>query len=461
MPDNLGQMGGNKRSQGYRLDAGGVVAESGPFIGEVMNNIDPTHSGRLQVYIETFGNVDKNDSSGWRTVSYMTPFYGETQHSGTTTGTGTSPGNSHTYGMWFTPPDIGVKVMCFFINGDPSYGYYVGCIPTDGMNNMIPAIADNKTEVNNEDQEIFEDPKFYEQEKPTHTSIQATMHQQGLEDDDVRGPITSSAQRESPSNVYGISTPGRPVYAGGYDDGTIKPQLESGELTDEDVKVIGRRGGHSFVMDDGDISGNSQHIRIRTSKGHQITMSDDGDTFYITHANGKSWIEMGYEGTVDVYSSNSVNVRTEGSINLHAEDDINMYAGRNFNIKGNKSVTIESPLKIGVKSDGTIATVSGGQTTTKAGGNYAVVAPRIDWQDAPTLDVAPIPPTKYADVKYDKKWVADPDKIDSIVTRAPTHEPYEGHDEGIDVRKQFPQSDIDEEIVNTIINNGKVPPPEY
>lgn len=287
MPDNLGQMGGNKRPQGYRLDAGGVVAENGPFIGEVMNNIDPTHSGRLQVYIESFGNIDKKDSAGWRTVSYMTPFYGETQHSGTTEGTGTSPGNSHTYGMWFTPPDIGVKVMCFFINGDPSYGYYIGCIPTPGMNNMIPAIANNKTEVNNQSQEIFEDPKFYEQEKPVHSSVQATMHQQGLEDDNIRGPIASSAQRESPSNVFGVSTPGRPVYAGGYDDGTIKPQLESGELTGDDVNVIGRRGGHTFVMDDGDISGNSQHIRIRTSKGHQITMSDDGDTFYITHANGK------------------------------------------------------------------------------------------------------------------------------------------------------------------------------
>ena len=62
MPDNLGQMGGNKRSQGYRLDAGGVVAESGPFIGEVMNNIDPTHSGRLQVYIETLVNSISNSN---------------------------------------------------------------------------------------------------------------------------------------------------------------------------------------------------------------------------------------------------------------------------------------------------------------------------------------------------------------------------------------------------------------
>ena len=459
MPDNIISNKGGGRV--YRRDSNASLSDSGPFIGEVMYNNDPVRSGRLQVYIEGFSKLDKKDPSGWRTVSYMTPFYGETQHSGTTTGTGTSPGNSHTYGMWFTPPDIGVKVMCFFVNGDPNYGYYIGCVPTPELLHMVPGIAENTTEINHKDKALHEDPRFYDLEKPVHTSMQATMHQQGIEEDTIRGPIKSSAQRESPSNVFGISTPGRPVYAGGYTDKTVKTELESDSVELDDMKVIGRRGGHSIVMDDGDLEGNSQHIRIRTSKGHQITMSDDGDTFYITHANGKSWVEFGKEGTVDLYSSNSVNVRTEGSINLHAEDDINMYAGRNFNIKGNESVTIESPLKIGVKSDGTIATVSGGQTTTKAGGNYAVVAPRIDWQDAPTLDVAPIPPTKYADVKYDKKWVADPDKIDSIVTRAPTHEPYEGHDEGIAVRKQFPQSDIDEEIVNTIINNGKVPPPEY
>ena len=457
MPDNIASNKGGGRV--FRTDSNASLSDRGPFIAEVMYNNDPVRAGRLQVYIEGFSKLDKKDPTGWRTVSYMSPFYGETPHSGTTEDVGTYPGNSNSYGMWFTPPDVGIKVLCFFVNGDPNYGYYVGCIPSVELLNMVPGIANNETTINHKNKEMNEDPRFYDLEKPKHTSVESTMHQQGLEDDAIRGPINSSAQRESPSTVYGISTPGRPVYAAGYKDNEIKKELESDTVELDDMKVIGRRGGHTFVMDDGDLEGKSQHIRIRTSKGHQITMSDDGDTFYITHANGQSWVEFGKEGTVDLYSSNSVNVRTEGSINLHAEDDINMYAGRDFNIKGKESVTIESTMKIGVKSDGTIATVSGGQTTTNAGGNYAVVAPRIDWQDAPTLSVASIPLTKFADVKYDKKWVSDPEKIDSIVTKAPTHEPY-GDRSGIDVRKQFPRTAIDEEIVN-IINNGKVPPPEY
>jgi|SaaInlStandDraft_3_1057020.scaffolds.fasta_scaffold24142_2 hypothetical protein len=449
------------RTRAYDLDVGATPADTGPFIGEIMNNTDPIRMGRIQVYIDRFGKTDKNDPTGWRTVSYLTPFYGETQHSGTDIGTGTSPGNSHAYGMWFAPPDIGVNVLCFFVNGDPSFGYYIGCVPSTGLNHMIPGIADNTTEINHKNLEVSASNQFYNQEKPRHTSRYATVHQQGLEDDNVRGTITSSVQRETPSNVYGISTPGRPVYSGGYTDANIKSSIAGNEqTTTADIKVIGRRGGHSIVMDDGDLEGNNQMVRIRTEKGHQIVMSDDGDSFYITHANGQSWVELGKEGTVDVYSSNSVNVRTEGSINMHADDDINMYAGRNVNIKGNQTVTIETPGALGLKSDGTIALVSGGQTTIKSGGNFAAVAPRIDLNDASTLSVAPIPVSTFDDVKYDGTWQPDPGKISSITTRAPTHEPYNSHNSGVATVSQFPREQLNTDII-TLIGNAKVDPPSY
>jgi hypothetical protein len=45
------------RPQNYKLDRGGVPSEFGPFVGIVMNNVDPTRAGRLQVYIETFAVV--------------------------------------------------------------------------------------------------------------------------------------------------------------------------------------------------------------------------------------------------------------------------------------------------------------------------------------------------------------------------------------------------------------------
>ena len=435
------------RTKGYKLDRGGMPADTGPFIAEIMNNVDPTRNGRVQVYIEEFAKGDKNDPSGWRTVSYLTPYYGKIEHNGTTEGVGTSVGNAQSYGMWFTTPDVGVKVMCFFVNGDPGYGYYTGCVPENGLTHMVPAIADNVTEINHKDKAISEDPRFYEKEKPKHTSVTATMYQQGLDKDTVRGPINSTVQRESPSNVYGISTPGRPVYANGMYDAKIKETL-AGEVEPQDVKIIGRRGGHSLVMDDGDLEGVNQMVRIRSATGHQITMSDDGETFYITHANGQSWLEFGKSGTIDLYSSNSVNVRTQGTINLHADEDININAGKKLNIQSGTGVDIKSVGNVNLESTA----------------NIALGGLRIDLnKDGASTLTTDITTNTFTDnILKDTGWVPEETpSLSSIVTRAPTHEPYSLHNEpapGL-------TSPIDREKLNTqvidLINNLKVEPPKY
>ena len=146
MAENIQRSKG--QPEGYKLNRGGMSSESGPFIGIVVNNVDSTRQGRLQVYIETFAGpvpkgkpVWKTNTTLWRTVSYCPPFYGATPKGGSA-GTGTFvQGNQQSYGMWFTPPDIGVSVLCFFVAGDPKQGYYVGCIPDQGITHMIPAIG--------------------------------------------------------------------------------------------------------------------------------------------------------------------------------------------------------------------------------------------------------------------------------------------------------------------------------
>ena len=280
MSENIQRSRG--RPQNYKFDRGGMPAEMGPFIGVVVNNVDTTRQGRLQVWIAQFGSTDKDgtpdltDPTLWRTVSYCPPFYGATPQLGTSAQYGTYPGNRNSYGMWFTPPDLGTQVLCFFVGGDPGQGYYVGCIPEDGINHMIPAIgsstryvAGNKTqenyfrnttllpvtEINDLSKGISENPKFYEAPKPVQSVVAAILFQQGLDRDPIRGPIRSTSQRESPSSVYGISTPGKPIYQGGLDPKTIRKQLESNAIKPQDIVVIGRQGGHTFVMDDGDLEG--------------------------------------------------------------------------------------------------------------------------------------------------------------------------------------------------------------
>lgn len=473
------------RGQGYKFDRGGNPAEFGPFVGEVKNNVDSNRSGRLQVYIEQFGGEDPDNKSLWRTVSYVPPFYGSVMQSGTDVGTGDYVGNPQSYGMWFTPPDIGTLVICFFVAGDPNQGYYIGCIPDDSVNHMIPAIGASKnfdlgdskdknyfseatqlpvTEINVENQEIDKNPRFFDQKKPVHSYVAGIMLQQGLINDTIRGPITSNSQRESPSSVYGISTPGRPVYQAGLNEN--KENIVDKTNTDakrlEDVKIIARRGGHSIVMDDGDLQGFDNLIRIRTSKGHQITMSDDGDCFYIIHANGQSWIELGTEGTVDVYSTNSVNVRTEGEINLHADKNINMYAGESINIKS-KKVKINSSNELDVAAVGQLSLYGKGGMGILSEGNLGIKSEGGGWDGGGSLNFKGgtidlnggngpgkvSKPTLLEDLELPDTifqdqvgWKVEEGKLTTIVTRAPTHEPYPYHNRGVEARVDLDEGDV-------------------
>ncbi len=459
----------------FKFDRGGTAAEMGPFVGRVVNNVDPVRSGRLQVFIEQFSTGDGENPETWRWVSYLSPFYGSTEPSTAETGTGTYPGNQQSYGMWFTPPDLGTRVMCFFVNGDPDLGYYIGCIPEPGINRMIPAmgavprdqyrVQNNSqaeyfanaaqlpvTEINNNNEAITNNPRFFDQPKPVHSYQSAIFFQQGLVNDTERGPIGSSAQRESPSTVYGISTPGQPIYQGGLDPNTIRRQLLAGDVKPQDVKVIGRQGGHTLVMDDGNLDGANSLLRLRTAKGHQITMSDSGNFFYITHANGQSWIELGSEGTVDIYSTNSVNVRTQGDINLHADRDINMFAGRNFNVSSGVATNIGSTTALNLASEQALTVYGVASVGIRSDASLNLKGLTGGWKCTGPLALSGLPlllnsggggdvkrpklfaKTILSDTKFDysRGWQVDPNGINSIVTRAPTHEPYPYHNQGTD-----------------------------
>jgi len=462
----------------YKFDRGGTPAEMGPFIGQIMNNVDPTRSGKVQVFIKQFasGQPAANPQT-WRWVNYLPSFYGATEKTSTSAGAGTYPGNQQSYGMWFTPPDIGTDVMCFFVEGDPNQGYYIGSVIQDSLTHMLPAIGAAKkgefvtqnkaqsdyfgnapqlpvTEINSANEGINRNPRFFEQPKPVHSFQAAIFFQQELDKDPERGPIISNAQRESPSTVYGISTPGQPIYQGSNDPNTIRKQLSSGSLTPQDVKVIGRKGGHTLVMDDGDLENNNALFRLRTAKGHQIMMNDSENFFQFIHANGQTWIELGSEGTVDVYSTNSVNVRTEGTINLHADKDINMFAGGNINLKSNAAtnigavttmniasqaeMTIYGQSTVGIKANGSLA-LQGKTTASVSGGtSLRLSAARIDLNGLPATPVKTpklYPKTTLDDTTFNNStgWQVQPNGLESIVTRAPTHEPYPYHNQGVSV----------------------------
>ena len=467
------------RPSSYKQDRGGAPAEYGPFFGKVKNNIDPTRSGRLQVYIEAFADATEDDNTKWITVNYMPPFYGATPPNKTAkVGAGEFPNNQNSYGMWFTPPDLGVTVICVFVDGDRNKGFYIGVVPENGVNHMIPAIGAESnyvpgnpnqeayfvnaalmpvTEINTNNETLNNAGRFFDAKKPVQSVVAAALFQQGLTDDTERGPIRSSAQRESPSACFGISTPGTAIYQGGLKPADLRAKLNSGEVKPAELAVIGRMGGHTLVMDDGDIDGNNQLFRLRSAKGHQVMMNDTGNFIYIAHANGQTWIELGVEGTVDIYSSNSVNVRSQGDINLHADRDITMWAGRDIRMHAEQDMILEatrnaaisaqadfklySKATLYVKADGTMG-IQSASGTWNAGNQFTVTAGGIDLNGpaAPAVPAPqPIAKVKLDTVKFstNKGWVKDTGNLETICNRVPTHEPWPYHNLGVNVKIEY------------------------
>ena len=457
-----------------KADAGGAILRELPVFGVVKNNIDPIRSGRLQVYISDASGKDSNDSTSWVTVSYMSSFYGVTTPSSANTGYGEYIKNPNSYGVWNSPPDIGTTVICVFINGDPNYGFWIGCVPQPDALQMVPAIGgtDNivanageakglggavrlpVTNINTNNPGIANTGKFLTDAKPVHSYVASILAQQGLIRDPIRGVIGSSAQRESPSRVgWGVSTPGRPIYEGGFTDETIAAAATNDKPTG--LKVVARRGGHTLVMDDGDILGRDQLVRLRSSLGHQILMSDDGQTLFIIHANGQSYIELGKEGTIDMYATNSVNVRTQGDLNLHADNNINMNAGKALNISAD-TIAISSEKETTQKVGTDFSLYASGKYTTKIDGqmSFASGADASFYSDVVTYingskinlntgasslvpqEVKPLPIVAHTDTLNDatKGWVAAPGKLLSIVSRAPAHAPWASANQGVDVK---------------------------
>jgi hypothetical protein len=453
-----------------------------PIICTVMNTVDPTHQGRIAVYPSENLDKDAYNANNWLWVGRLASFAGQTAPIGPDEigEYGSYTQNPSSYGQWNAPPDKQTQVICIFVNGDPNYGFYIGTIPKPETLSMIPAIGASEnvtlngpesasyggatrlptTNINTNNKDIADSVNYLKDAKPVHSFTASIMQQQGVLRDKYRGPIGSSATREASSRVgWGVSTPGRPVYIGGATDEDI-----AGKLGDDpqDFRVVTRRGGHSLVMDDGDIIGRDQLIRLRTSLGHQILMSDDGQMLSILHANGQSYIELGKEGTVDVFSTNSINLRTQGDLNLHADETLNLNA-KNVNINASENTTLNTDKvfkqRVGedyslyalqnlkFKADAALAMAAGGQVGIKSDSEIFNEGTKIHLNDgAASLspdEVEPIEVVMHPDTLFDappdsntpsKGWAAALAKLPSITSRAPAHMPWMNANQGADVQ---------------------------
>ncbi len=459
---------GTKVVKSLRTDeAPGVRVDPYPYIGIVKNNLDPTRAGRIQVWIPELGGV-ATDVNSWRTINYSSPYMGTTSIT-TPSHPTPSPDNNfrnvpHSYGMWMTPPDLETEVICIFIAGDPLRGYLISCINSNLSRHMMPGLASSTNvdtsgasadtkksykagtpapvvEFNEHNADVKLNPLFINNKKPIHEYQYSRLKKEGLDRDPTRGTISSSSQRESPSNVFGISTPGRPDTDPADNVPTFLQNLAGNKLEEKDFVYKTRKGGHTFVMDDGSTVGNDQLVRLRTANGHQIMMHDTANSLYISHADGTSWVELAADGSIHIFANNGINIRSKKTINMHSDGDINFNA-QNISMHSAVKTQIDSGTKFVVTSPSALIgsdttefkaksafNVQSGTLSLNSSGILTLIGTPVKQNNgggatvsAPTaISVKGLPDT-YLD--GNGLYQSKDNGLQSIVTVAPTHEPF-------------------------------------
>jgi hypothetical protein len=454
----------------------------GPYAAIVKNHGDKSQMGQLEVALIQ-GNVDDPEviEGAIVPVRYLSPFYGVTSYNYVKPGDPKNFNNTQkSYGMWMIPPDIGTRVLVIFINGDENQGFWIGCIQDRYQNYMVPGIAYqelSKTDLTAEQWARYGTTKLPVAEmnkkaigninrpintitRPVHPFAERLL-QQGLLKDEIRGLTSSSARREVPSSVFGISTPG-PL---DDSDTGLKDVVRYG--SESATIPVSRLGGSTFVMDDGDDDGENELVRIRTRTGHQILLHNTKDLIYIANAGGTAWIEMTSNGKIDIFAQDSISIHSEQDFNLRAERNFNIEAGENVNIKAfnnlnidiNKVVSMTAGKSLTVSAEGNLSLSSNAQGnlyaksllvtgdgnlnlkssgTVNIGGSKTGIATQVALNDSGAASATPasfIPGTKLPlfslpnnleGVGWGRLYSAG--TVASILQRMPTHEPWSQHE---------------------------------
>jgi len=159
----------------------------------------------------------------------------------------------------------------------PAVGLGVSTNDSANSESLPPLTEYNK--LDDSEQKRYDDPK-----RPVFDPLWTGLKTQGLIKDPERGPATTSARRESPSQVFGFISP---------------------------------RGNNYHIDDDPE----NEFVRIRTRSGVQIIIHETTGYIYMNSKDGNSWFEISDVG-IDMYSKRSISMRGEENINMHADGSI-------------------------------------------------------------------------------------------------------------------------------------------
>ena len=423
----------------------------GPFLARVTNNLDGDYMGTIRVQILHQGASGDLTPGEYVTAKYLSAYWGNTA-SKFNGNTNEYADTQKSWGMWIPTPEINTQVVVIYLEGNSGNAYWIGATPDRYKNFMTPGIAATSLNAQSSSDRlpVAEVNANYNQDtNPLASLLIKAIHplvkifkKQGLIKDDVRGITSSSSRRETPSHVFGISTPGPIDYAG------VKKPI--GTQDAQVMAFVDKLGGSTFVMDDGDdtffrktpasegppeyVAGyaaggkpdipHNELVRIRTRTGHQILLHNSEDLIYIGNAKGTTWIELTSNGKIDIFAEDSISIHTNNDLNIRADRDLNLEAGRNVNIKAVDILHAET-------STGNLELLSGADTliTSKkishinSAVKHVETAAKIYMNDPGNIALTAIKLSTYMNPTEEAGTT-----VESILLRVPSHEPWPCHE---------------------------------
>lgn len=334
-------------------------------LATVMDNRDPTRTGKLKVWVQN-SQSDKDSKGSWFTASYLSPFAGRTP--------GVPGAESYQqfpkgYGFWAVPPDVGCTVAIFFANGQPHQCYWFACGYDDRMNTMVPGSASQVMSSAGYDMPVpitdYDRNTLQTQldQKYVNVPLVEGLKKQNLLYDEQKGVPNRSSTRQTTSTVYGLSSPRGNSFI--VDDGFTDAELNAPSWDDDPDGYQDTQFGNP-VNDTAVGQRKNEGIVLRTRSGAQFLLSESDGNVFLINRDGTARFEMTVDGQIIVHAAKSITLRTEEDFNFTAARDINFEAGRNLNMH------IQGDTKLNLV--GKLDTIVGGQVVINTGADLRLVA---------------------------------------------------------------------------------------
>lgn len=333
-------------------------------LATVMDNRDPTHTGKLKIWING-SQSDKDSRDSWIEASYLSPFAGRTP--------GIPGAESYQqypkgYGFWAVPPDVGCTVAVMFVQGHIFEAYWFACLYDEKMNTMVPGMAtqpmaelgyDSPVPVTDYDRNTITSS---DKDKYPNVPMIEGLKKQNLLYDEEKGVANRSSTRQTTSTVYGMTSPRGNSFI--LDDGYTDAELNA-PTWDQDPDGYQDTQFNNPVNDTSVGNRKNEGIVLRTRSGAQLLLSEASGDVFIINRDGTARIEMTGDG--------DINIHCDKNINMRAGQDINMTAGKSFNIEAGSDMNWSINGNTKLNLTGALDTKVGGQVVINAGADLRLV----------------------------------------------------------------------------------------